>query len=72
MNLRWPLFDGGNRELDLLEANETLSQTELRVTELEKEIRVEVREALLSVETLHAHAGDPCTKRLRWRARIMR
>ena len=54
MNLRWPLFDGGNRELDLLEANETLSQTELRVTELEKEIRVEVREALLSVETLHA------------------
>ena len=54
VNLRWPLFDGGNRELDLLEANETLSQTELRVTELEKEIRVEVREALLSVETLHA------------------
>ena len=54
VNLRWPLFDGGNRELDLLEANETLSQTELRVTELEKEIRVEVREALLRVETLHA------------------
>ena len=54
VNLRWPLFDGGNRELDLLEANETLSQTELRVTELEKEIRVEVREALLGVETLHA------------------
>ncbi len=54
VNLRWPLFDGGNRELDLLEANETLSQTQLRVTELEKEIRVEVREALLSVETLHA------------------
>ena len=54
VNLRWPLFDGGNRELDLLEANETLSQTKLRVTELEKQIRVEVREALLSVETLHA------------------
>ncbi len=53
VNLRWPLFDGGNRELDLLEANETLSQTKLRVTELEKQIRVEVREALLSVETLH-------------------
>ena len=54
VNLRWPLFDGGNRELDLLEANETLAQTKLRVTELEKQIRVEVREALLSVETLHA------------------
>ena len=53
VNLRWPLFDGGNRELDLLDANETLSQTKLRVTELEKQIRVEVREALLSVETLH-------------------
>ena len=54
VNLRWPLFDGGNREIDLLEANETLAQTKLRVTELEKQIRVEVREALLSVETLHA------------------
>ncbi len=54
VNLRWPLFDGGSRELDLLEANETLSQTKLRVTGLEKQIRVEVREALLSVETLHA------------------
>ncbi len=54
VNLRWPLFDGGNRELDLLEANETISQAELRVTELEKAIRVEVRGAYLSVETLHA------------------
>ncbi len=53
VNLRWTIFDGGNREIDLLEANESLSQAELRVTELEKQIRVEVREALLTVETLH-------------------
>ena len=53
MNLRWTIFDGGSREIDLLEADETLSQAELRVTELEKQIRVEVREALLAVETLH-------------------
>ena len=54
VNLRWTIFDGGSREIDLLEADETLSQAELRVAELEKQIRVEVREALLAVETLHA------------------
>ena len=54
VNLRWAIFDGGKREIDLLEANENFSQAELRVTELEKQIRVEVREALLTVETLHA------------------
>ena len=53
VNLRWSIFDGGNREIDLLEANENLSQAELRVSELEKKIRVEVREALLTVETLY-------------------
>ena len=34
------------------EANENLSQAKLRVGELEKKIWVEVREALLAVETL--------------------
>ena len=53
VNLRWSIFDGGNREIDLLEANENISQAELRVGELKKQIRVEVREALLTVETLH-------------------
>ncbi len=52
VNLRWSIFDGGNREIDLQEANENLSQAKLRVGELEKKIWVEVREALLAVETL--------------------
>ena len=52
VNLRWSIFDGGSREIDLQEANENLSQAKLRVGELKKEIRVEVREALLTVETL--------------------
>ena len=50
VNLRWSIFDGGNREIDLQEANENLSQAKLRVGELEKKIWVEVREALLLVE----------------------
>ena len=54
VNLRWSLFDGGNRELDVREADETIAQAELRVRALEKRIRVEVREALLTVETLSA------------------
>lgn len=52
VNLRWSIFDGGSRELDLLEANENISQAELQVSELEKQIRVEVRDAVLMVETL--------------------
>ena len=54
VNLRWSIFDGGSRELDVREADETIAQAELRVRELEKRIRVEVREALLMVETLYA------------------
>jgi len=47
-----PLFDGGARELDVLEENERLAQAQLRVDQLRKEIQVEVRDALLTVETL--------------------
>ena len=54
VNLRWSIFDGGSRELDVREADETIAQAELRVRALEKRIRVEVREALLMVETLYA------------------
>ncbi|MCE2484504.1 MAG: TolC family protein [Desulfurellaceae bacterium] len=52
LNFEVPLFDGGARELDLLEENERLAQAQLRVDQLRKEIQVEVRGALLTVETL--------------------
>lgn len=52
LNFEVPLFDGGVRELDLMEENENLSQAQLRVDQLRKEIQVEVRDALLTVETL--------------------
>ena len=52
VNLRWSIIDGGSREIDLQEANENVSQAELRVGDLEKKIRVEVREAHITVETL--------------------
>ena len=52
LNFEVPLFDGGARELDLLEENERLAQAQLRVDQLRKEIQVEVRDALLTVETL--------------------
>lgn len=52
VNLRWSIFDGGMREIDLLEANENISQAELGVDELKKNIRVEVKGALLTVQTL--------------------
>ena len=52
LNFEVPLFDGGARELDVLEENERLVQAQLRVDQLRKEIQVEVRDALLTVETL--------------------
>ena len=52
LNFEVPLFDGGARELDVLEENERLAQAQLRVDQLRKEIQVEVRDALLTVETL--------------------
>lgn len=52
LNFEVPLFDGGARELDLLEENQRLAQAQLRVDQLRKEIQVEVRGALLTVETL--------------------
>ena len=52
LNFEVPLFDGGARELDVLEENERLAQAQLRVDQLRKEIQVEVKDALLTVETL--------------------
>ena len=52
LNFEVPLFDGGTRELDLLEQNENLAQSKLRVDQMRKDIQVEVKDALVTVETL--------------------
>lgn len=52
LNFEVPLFDGGARELDLMEQNENVSQAKLRVAQLRKDIQVEVKDALVTVETL--------------------
>jgi len=52
LNFQVPLFDGGVRELDLQEQNENLAQAQLQVDQLRKDIGVEVKQALLTIETL--------------------
>lgn len=52
LNFEVPLFDGGARELDLIEENKNLFQAQLRVEQFRKDIQVELRDALLTVETL--------------------
>lgn len=54
LNFQVPIFDGGTRELDLQEQEENLSQTEFQLDRLKKDVRVEVKQALLTVETLSA------------------
>ena len=54
LNFQVPLYDGGVRELDLQEQNENLSQAELQLQQLKKNVGIEVRQALLNVETLEA------------------
>lgn len=51
LNFRIPLFDGGVRELDLMEREENLGQAQLQVERLRKDISVEVQEALVALET---------------------
>lgn len=51
LNFRVPLFDGGVREIDLMEQEENLSQAQLQVERLRKDISVQVQEALVAVET---------------------
>jgi outer membrane protein TolC len=51
LNFRIPLFDGGVREIDLMEREENLGQAQLQVERLRKDISVEVQEALVAVET---------------------
>jgi outer membrane protein len=54
LNFQVPLFDGGVRELDLQEQQENLTQTELQLAQLKKNVGIEVRRALLTAETLEA------------------
>ena len=52
LNFEVPIFDGGIRELDLMEQNKNVSQAKLRVEQLRKDIQVEVKDAFVTVETL--------------------
>jgi outer membrane protein TolC len=54
LNFQVPIFDGGVRELDLQEQDENLSQTEFQLERLKKNVRVEVKQAFLDMETLAA------------------
>lgn len=54
LNFRIPLFDGGVREIDLMEQEENLGQAQLQVDRLRKDIAVEVQQALIASETLSA------------------
>ena len=50
-----PIFDGGMREIDLQEQNENMIQAQLQVDRLRKDIGVDVKTALLTIETLGAN-----------------
>lgn len=54
LNFRVPLFDGGVREIDLMEQEENVGQAQLQVDRLRKDIAVEVQQALVASETLSA------------------
>ncbi len=54
LNFQVPIFDGGVRELDLQEQNENVSQAQLQLDRLKKDVGVEVKQSLLAVETLTA------------------
>lgn len=54
LNFQVPIFDGGVRELDLQEQNENLTQAQLQLDLLKKNVGIEVRQALLNVQTLEA------------------
>ncbi len=54
LNFQVPLFDGGVREIDLQEQTENLAEAELQLARLRKDVAVEVKQALLAIETLGA------------------
>ncbi len=52
LNFQVPLFDGGVREIDLQEQTQNLKESELQLDRLRKDVGVEVKRALLAIETL--------------------
>lgn len=54
LNFQIPLFDGGVREIDLQEQTQNLAEAELQLDRLHKDVAVEVKQALLAIETLGA------------------
>lgn len=50
-----PIFDGGAREIDLQEQNENVTQEQLQVVRLRKDISIDVKTALLAIETSGAN-----------------
>ncbi len=54
LNFQVPIFDGGVRELDLIEQQENLTQSELQLERLKKDVGIEVKQTVLAVETVEA------------------
>jgi outer membrane protein len=50
ISLRIPVFDGGRREARRDETQSTIRQEELRATQLEKQIALEIRQALIKLD----------------------
>ncbi len=54
LNFQVPIFDGGVREIDLQEQNENLTQAQLQLDQLKKDVSIEITRSLLAAETLAA------------------
>jgi len=58
VSLQIPVFDGGRLEARRAEAQSAIRQEELRVSQLERKIELEVREALLRLDAARAEAEN--------------
>lgn len=54
---RFEFWDGGNRRISRIQQEKRIVQAELRVSELEKGIRLEVQQALLALQTLRKNVA---------------
>lgn len=54
VQLAWPLFDGGERAAERAERLALVREAELRTTSLEREIVLEIRSAVVELETVRA------------------
>ncbi len=54
---RFEFWDGGNRRISRMQQEERIVQAELRVSELEKSIRLEVQQTLLDLQTLRENVA---------------